>query len=403
MKLIDNPFTEWNRNFALLAVAAFSVGIFFGVQLTIYNNFIVERLHIEPHELGSVEALREVPGFLNALFIALMIHIAAPVVGGVALIVMGVGIMAYAKLSSIMTLAIFSLIWSLGFHCWTTLEQTMALTFSPAGEKGKWLGQLRSVHSIAWLLAIGLCMGLFPLLDYEGMFVLAGAATVVGGIAIFCADRQRPAVGQKGLVFRRRYGIFYALQFLQGCRKQMFITFAFFALVHVYKMPVGTAMILAMINQVFIFLTGPLMGRLVDRYGERRMLSFSYIGLILVFLGYAIIQHRPTLYFLFCIDNMIFFGGIALTTYVNKIAPEHDLKQTLAMGVTMNHISSVAAPLVGGMAWYFFGYKVIFFSGAVLALISLVVTQWVDPEGLLAREREVELATQQEAVPQVAS
>ena len=38
--------------------------------------------------------------------------------------------------------------------------------------------------------------------------------------------------------------------------------------------------------------------------------------LILVFTGYAIIQHRPTLYVLYCIDNLIFFGGIALTTYL---------------------------------------------------------------------------------------
>jgi len=386
LKAFGNPFAGWNRNFTLLAMAAFSVGIFFGVQMSLYNNFIVDRLQIEPHELGAVEALREVPGFLNALFIALVVHIAPPIVGGVALIVMGLGIMAYAKLSSIWMLALFSLVWSLGFHCWTPLENTMGLTFSPEGKKGKWLGQLRSVHSIAWLLAIGMCMLLLPMINYEGLFILAGLATVLGGIALFFTQRKKPTFLEKGLVVKRRYSIFYALQFLQGCRKQMFITFAFFALVKVHGMPVGTAMKLSMVNQVFIFLTGPLMGRLVDRYGERLMLSLSYIGLALVFLGYATIQHQTTLYVLFCIDNMIFFGGIALTTYVNKIAPEEDLKPTLAMGVTMNHVSSVAAPLVGGVIWHFFGYQIIFFSGAVLALISLVVTQWVNPERLLARE-----------------
>ena len=401
--ILRNPFAEWNRNFFLLACAAFSVGIFFGVQLTVYNNFIVERLQIEPHELGYVEALREVPGFLNALFIALVIAMAPAVVAGGALIVMGLGIMAYAKLSSILMLAVFSLIWSLGFHCWTPLEQTMALSFSPAGDKGKWLGQLRSVHSIAWLLAIGLCMALFPLLQYEGLFVMAGLATVLGGIALFSTDRKRSAIPEKGLVFKRRYSIYYALQFLQGCRKQMFITFAFFALVKVHGMPVGTAMKLAMINQLFIFLTAPLMGWLVDRYGERFMLSVSYIGLACVFLGYAVIQDRTTLYVLFCIDNMIFFGGIALTTYVHKIAPEQEVKPTLAMGVTMNHVSSVAAPLVGGIAWHFFGYQILFFSGAALALVSLAVTQWVDPEKLLAREAAEKAGAGVSSMPQAAS
>jgi MFS family permease len=45
------------------------------------------------------------------------------------------------------------------------------------------------------------------------------------------------------------------------------------------------------------------------------------------------------------------------------------------MGVTMNHVAAVIAPLVGGLAWHYFGYRVIFFSGAVVALISFGVTQ----------------------------
>ena len=128
--------------------------------------------------------------------------------------------------------------------------------------------------------------------------------------------------------------------------------------------------------------------RLVDRHGERLMLSLSYVGLAFVFFGYGVIRHRPTLYVLYCIDNLIFFGGIALTTYVHKIAPEEDLKPTLSMGVTMNHFAAVLAPLVGGLAWRYFGYQVIFFSGAALALISLVVSQWVDAEGMLVKERK---------------
>ena len=388
LKHIDNPFAAWSRDFTLLAVAVFSVGIFFGVQLTLVNNFVVERLGIEPHHLGYVEALREMPGFLNVLFIALMIRLAPSLVGGLALMVMGLGIAAYAGLASVQELALYSVIWSLGFHCWVPLEQTMALTFSPPGDKGRWLGQLRSVGSIAWLISIGLCMLLMRYLTYDGLFVMAGLAAIGGGVAVLFAERQRPRIKEKGVVLKRRYGVYYLLNFLQGCRKQMFITFALFALVKIHGMPVQVTMILVFINQALITVTAPWMGRLVDRHGERRMLSLSYIVLSFVFLGYAVIQHRPSLYVLFCIDNLIFFGGIALTTYVHKIAFEEDLKPTLSMGVTMNHVASVIAPLVGGLAWHFFGYQVIFFSGAVLALISLVVTQWVDPEGVRERDRQ---------------
>ena len=381
-------FADWTRDFALLAVAVFSVGAFFGVQLTLFSNFIVTQLDIEPHQLGYVEAIREVPGFLNVVFIALTVHLAPPIVGGIALIVMGAGLMAYAKVTTVFALAIFSVLWSIGFHCWTPLQQAMALRFSPGRDKGKWLGQMSRVSSFAWLLSVGVCNLTMRVLDYGGLFVMAGGVTILGGIALMFASRKMPAVREKSFVFQRRYRLYYALNFLQGWRKQMFVTFAIFALVKVHGMPVETTMILVLINRSLIMLTGPLMGRLVDRHGERLMLSLSYIGLTFVFFGYAVVPHRPTLYVLYCIDNLIFFGGIALTTYVHKIAPEEDLKPTLSMGVTMNHFAAVIAPFVGGLAWHYFGYHVIFFTGSALAAISLVVSQWIDPEGMLARERE---------------
>ena len=384
-----NPFAEWNKDFKLLALATCGVGVFFGIQLTLFNNFIVDQFGIEPHELGTLEALREVPGLLNVLMVALLIRRSPPVMGCVMLVIMGLGLMAYGGVTNVFTLAVVSFFWSIGFHGWLPLGQSMALRFSPPGNKGKWLGQLRSVESIAWLTAIGACLLTFQTLRYQGLFFLAGAITVLGGIGLMWATRQGTLVEEKGFVFKRRYGVYYALNFLQGFRKQMFITFAIFALVKVHGMPVETTMILMLINQVLVALTGPLMGQMVDNWGERKMLSASYIGLALVFFGYAVIQDRPTLYVLFCIDNLIFFGGIALTTYIYKITPEKDLKPTLSMGVTMNHIAAVIAPLVGGVAWYYLGYQVIFFSGSALAIISLIVSQKVDPEGILARETTV--------------
>ena len=387
MPRIPNPFAEWNRDFKLLAVATVGVGVFFGVQLTLFNNFIVDRFGIEPHELGAMEALREVPGMLNVLMIALLVRRSLPVMGCVMLAIMGLGLTAYGGVNGIFALAVFSFIWSIGFHGWVPLGQSMALRYSPPGMKGKWLGQLRSVESVALLAAIGGCILLLKPLRYEGMFILAGGITVLGGIALLGVTRRGFLEGEKGFVFRRRYGVYYALNFLQGFRKQMFITFAIFALVKVHGMPVETTMVLILINQFLVALTGPLMGRLVDRYGERTMLSISYIGLSMVFIGYAVVTHRPTLYALYCIDNLLFIGGIALTTYIHKIAPEQDLKPTLSMGVTMNHIAAVAAPLVGGIAWHYLGYQVIFFAGSALALVSLAVSQKVDPAGQLAREK----------------
>ena len=99
-----------------------------------------------------------------------------------------------------------------------------------------------------------------------------------------------------------------------------------------------------------------------------------------MFIGYAVLKNATHLYVLYCIDNFLFVGGIALMTYLNKIAPARDIKPTLAMGVTMNHIAAVTSPLVGGLVWMKFDYRLVFIGGATFALISLIVTQWMQAQ-----------------------
>jgi len=132
-----------------------------------------------------------------------------------------------------------------------------------------------------------------------------------------------------------------------------------------------------LINQVVVLFFSPIIGRLVDKLGERTMLSLSYAGLFFVFVGYATIKNVTHLYVLYCIDNFLFVGRIALMTYLNKIAQPEDLKPTLAMGVTMNHVAAVSVPLIGGLMWVSFGYHIIFIGGAIFTLISLTCTQWM--------------------------
>ena len=225
--------------------------------------------------------------------------------------------------------------------------------------------------------AITLCMFCVEFLEFEGLFLIGGGIVTIGGIVLMFSSRQLRIKDENRFVIRKRYWLFYLLSFLQGCRKQIFITFAIFALVKVYGTNRDMIIKLILINQIIIFIFSPIMGQLVDKLGERIMLSASYLGLALVFIGYATLKNINYLYVLYCIDNFLFVGGIALTTYLNKITTPKDLKPTLAMGVTMNHIAAVTSPLIGGLIWMKFGYQIIFISGAAFALISLVFTQWL--------------------------
>lgn len=368
---------RWNRDFRLLASAVFCVSAFLGIQSGLFNNFIVDRLGIEADGLGYLESFREVPGFLNALFIALMIRFAPPIVAGFSLILMGLGLVAYAEANNLLDIIIFSFVWSLGFHAWIPLNSAMALAYSEGDEKGKPLGQLRSVDSLAALVAILLCLFTVDVLEFEGLFRVGGLIAVIGGLAIMFASRRLQTGREPRLVMRKRYSVYYLLSFLGGWRRQIFTTFALFVLVSKYGTDRNTIITLVLINQCVVLIYAPIAGQLVDKLGERIMLSISYFGLVFVFIGYAFLKNVNHLYVLYCIDNFLYIGGIALTTYLHKISPAKELKPTLAMGVTMNHIASVVGPMIGGLAWMKFGHHVVFVSGSVATAISLIVTQWI--------------------------
>ena len=220
------------RNFLLLAIAVFGIGAFFGIQFALFYNFIVDKIGIEPHELGYMEGLRETPGFLNALFTAITMYIAPPIIGGISLLVMGFGVASYSRVTTVPGLVGSSLVWSLGFHCWAPLQNAMALAYSPSKDKGKPLGILRSISSLANLGAIVLCLFAINALEFEGMFIIAGSIVAVGGLCVMFASRDLTGgIRESRFVFKRRYGLYYLLSFFQGCRKQIFLTFAIFLLV----------------------------------------------------------------------------------------------------------------------------------------------------------------------------
>ncbi|MGB9597438.1 MAG: MFS transporter, partial [Candidatus Poribacteria bacterium] len=106
-------------------------------------------------------------------------------------------------------------------------------------------------------------------------------------------------------------------------------------------------------------------------------------SLILVFIGYALVQNINVLYVLYCMDSFLYMFVVAQTTYLNKIAPPEDIRPALSMGVTMNHIAAVIVPLVGGLIWNALDrYDVIFYGGSVVALVSFIVSQflWSDKD-----------------------
>jgi hypothetical protein len=264
-------------------------------------------------------------------------------------------------------------VWSQGLHVWMPLPNSMTLSLAEPGRAGFRLGQMRSAGSAGFGIGIAAGLGLtLAGARIRPLYLAAGTAALLGTVACLGVPRDLKTPGPR-FVFRRRYGLYYLLSFLEGWRKQIFVCFAGFLLVREFGAKVEMILLLHGIVQGIRFVAAPWVGRLIDRVGERRVLVLYFTGLTAFFVGYALIRNRAVLYLLFVVDNAFFVFTMALTTYVNRIAPPSEHTPTLSMGVAMNHVAAVTMPLVGGILWKYLGYEWAFLTGAAAAALSVVV------------------------------
>jgi len=134
--------------------------------------------------------------------------------------------------------------------------------------------------------------------------------------------------------------------------------------------------ILFVVNNVINYYLSPMIGKSIIRFGERKILSLEYFSLILIFLAYAITTSKLLVAGLFILDHIFFNFAIAIRTYFQKIGDPRDIAPSMAVGFTINHIAAVVLPAVGGFLWVI-DYRIPFFGGAILSVISLIAVQMI--------------------------
>jgi predicted MFS family arabinose efflux permease len=367
------------RDLRLLAFGMFWVMFGFGAFMAAYNNFIVQVLNLKPGQLGIVESIRETPGFLIVVVAALTMRVAEPVVAAGALILVAVGVGAYCGVSGVPSLVLWSLVWSLGLHAWMTVQPSMALALAEEEKRGKRLGQLMALSSLGTVLGMVMVLFFGNRIGFNAVFVISGSTILLGAMAVLAISKDIGHADKPRMVFNPDYGLYYLLTFLEGCRKQVFMTFAVFLLVRNYHTSMVVVALLMIINNIVNFGTSEWIGKMIDRYGERNVLLVCYSAAIPVFIGYAAIGIPLLLYVMYCLDNLFYIGSMGSTTYLHKIAKPQDVHPTLAMGVSFNHAAAVAVPLVGGLLWATYGHAVAFYGGAVVVAMSVIAVCGMKP------------------------
>lgn len=365
--------------FGYLIVSGFLLNFGHRVWQAMFNNFAVERIGVGPEAIGWIQSVREVPGLMAFLLGFLALAFSELRIMALSLILLGIGLVFTGQATTVPILLAATIVMSLGFHFFEPCSNSVVLMSTEPEETPKVLGQLRSLGAVAALSATGVVYLLVDRIGYRMLFLFAGIAVAVGGAVLFPRGKGEHGLPPKRRVkLRRRYWLFYALAFLMGSRRHIFTTFAPFLLVLTHGVDVRTMSILFLVNALVNTYVYQKVGKLVPRIGERAILSIAFALLIPVFLGYAYVDALPILFLLFVVDNMLFGFNLGLTTYLQKIAvtPE-ELTSNLSAQTTINHVSAVIVPVVGGTIWALLGPEATFLIGVGIAAISLVLAQLI--------------------------
>jgi len=361
----------------LLMLMAFAVPISFAAWQALLNNFAIEQAAFTAKEMGVLQSLREIPGFLAFAVVFVLLLMREQSLALLALLLLGLGTALTGFFPSTTGLYLTTMLMSLGFHYYETMQTSLTQQWIPKERAAETFGKLIAAGSSAAIITFALIWAGSSLLniDYKWLYMFFGGLTMlVAVIARFSfPKKKKKTVQHKHMVLRRRYWLYYALTFMSGARRQIFMVFAGFLMVEKFGYSVSDISLLFLLNASLNVFFAPRIGRLISRIGERNALLIEYIGLILVFSGYALTESGALAATLYVLDHLFFALAISLKTYFQKIAAAEDIASTAGVSFTINHIAAVVIPAVFGLIWLQ-SHALVFFLGAGMALISLLLS-----------------------------
>ncbi len=370
---------------ALLYIMSISMLFSFSAWMSLLNNFVIEKASFDGSQIGILQSLREIPGFLAFTVVLVLIFVAQQRLAYISMFLLGLGTALTGLFPSPIGLYITTIIMSIGFHYLETLNQSLSLQWLSKKEAPVILGKITAAKSFTGLIVFGLIYLMMKVysIEYKEVYIFFGGISSL--IAIICwigfEHFKDDVVQEKKINLKKEYWLYYLLTFLAGARRQIFVVFAGFLLVEKFGLDIHNMVLLLLVNSSLNIYLAPKIGRFISRFGERISLRLEYIGLIIVFTSYAFVDSVYIAFFLYVIDHLLFSMAIALKTYFQKIADPKDIASASAVSFTINHIAAVFLPVVLGFVWLY-SSSLVFIIGSLIALSSLLLASLIpkDPQ-----------------------
>ncbi|MFO7984502.1 MAG: MFS transporter [Desulfatiglandaceae bacterium] len=376
------PVSKKDPMYRFLMVLTISSTIGLQAWLMLFNNFAAERVGLSGEQVGMIQSIREIPGFLTLLAVFVMVLMKEHRLSAFSVLLLGAGLALTGLFPSYFGLIITTLMMSFGFHYFETTNQSLTLQYFDQARSPWVFGKLRSLAA-ASNIGIGLFIYLVAsVLDFKQTYLIIGLMVMGAGIwGLSRNPTHQDLVPQhKNMVFRKKYWLYYFLTFMAGARRQIFMAFAVFLLVKKFQFSVQGVAALFVINNLVNYFLSPAIGKSIIRFGERKVLTLEYFSLIFIFLAYATVESKVVVAFLYILDHVFFNFAMAIRTYFQKVGDPRDIAPSMAVGFTINHIAAVFLPALGGVLWMV-DYRIPFFAGAFMALVSLMAVQRIRVPG----------------------
>jgi len=386
MKIISGIyrfFKSMQRDMLLFIVTLSTVGLGDSIFNAVFNNFLDATYDLNSFWRTFLELPRESGGLLVIVVSAALFFIRTRRLAVVATLCGAMGLVFMALFSQAFHLMfVWLFIFSLGQHLFMPLNTAIGMELAKEGKTGTMLGRLNAIRNLATIVGSFIVYVGFKYLsfDFKISFLIASICYLAGALTLFSMHPGYAHPAKTHLKLYREYGMYYWLAILFGTRKQIFLTFAPWVLVTVFKQPTSMIAKLLTIAGIGGIIFQPLLGKAVDRLGERTVLAFEAFFLIFICIGYGyssqwFSKESALIVAAVCFiaDQLLMSVNMARSTYLKKIAISKDhITPTLTMAVSIDHIFSISIALLGGVVWSKYGHQAVFFFGAFIALVNFV-------------------------------
>ncbi len=194
------------QNFLLLV--SIIVPIAFSTWMALLNNFVIEKANFDGADIGLLQSVREIPGFLafTVVFVLLFVREQRFMLISLAMLTLGTAITGLFP--SLFGLLLTTLLMSTGFHYFETLKQSLSLQWLSKAEAPEMLGKYVSVGALASLVTYGSIWLMLEQLkfDFRTVYLVAGGVgLVLVLVMVFAFPEFKTEVPQnKKLVLRKR-------------------------------------------------------------------------------------------------------------------------------------------------------------------------------------------------------